>query len=178
MEDLDDATADAILALQLHDLADLWVNQNETGMDQTDMDLAMKVYRQELQSATTRFQDHRISAAFGETNDNNLQQTNEPNTALATDALEGQASPETGSMSASSDSQSDSWATAREYQPDDDTSKDSASRSADGEDSSKDTDAQVEISTDVNAEEQLSQDGKSPGECTGCRDSLSPDSNY
>ncbi|KAL8838195.1 MAG: hypothetical protein Q9170_002238 [Blastenia crenularia] len=68
MDDTDDATIDAILALQLEDLAGIWKDRDGDGSDRTDTDAAIDFQRHELQRATARFQDHRSAAAIGESN--------------------------------------------------------------------------------------------------------------
>lgn len=66
METMDDATLDAVLALQLQDLRDLGEQNDTTGHDATDFELALDAYRQELRQAATHIRDHRLGTLLGD----------------------------------------------------------------------------------------------------------------
>ncbi|KAL8926218.1 MAG: hypothetical protein Q9208_003121 [Pyrenodesmia sp. 3 TL-2023] len=81
MEDIDDASMQAILALQLQDLADLAGQPDQAGGAHTDANTAAEIYREELQRATTRFQDRSISRAFADSPDLILREHGFPSSA-------------------------------------------------------------------------------------------------
>ncbi|CAO1602045.1 hypothetical protein XANCAGTX0491_005679 [Xanthoria calcicola] len=64
-DEIDDATAIAILAAQVQDLDDLEDHHQPQDV-LTDEHLALRLYRQELQRYATTLRDHRIGARFGE----------------------------------------------------------------------------------------------------------------
>lgn len=66
MEDVDDATLDVILALQLQDIAHLQGHYEKAGIDPKGTIAATHVYRDELEKMISRLRDHRIGVAFGE----------------------------------------------------------------------------------------------------------------
>ncbi|KAI4186971.1 MAG: hypothetical protein L6R41_003128 [Letrouitia leprolyta] len=69
MEDADDATIDAILKLQLQDLADLWKDRDGDGSHRSDADAALELYRHEIRRADTEVHDHRTAVALGNSGD-------------------------------------------------------------------------------------------------------------
>ena len=73
MEDLDDATADAILALQLQDLAEIAGHGGQDSNDPTDMNTAANLFRHELVAAAMRIRDHQLANSLGTSNDDNLE---------------------------------------------------------------------------------------------------------
>ncbi|KAL8997172.1 MAG: hypothetical protein Q9169_003499 [Polycauliona sp. 2 TL-2023] len=64
MDEIDEATAVAILAAQLQDLDDLQGRHQDQGLFPNEQ-LALRLYREELGHFATRLRDHRIGTLFG-----------------------------------------------------------------------------------------------------------------
>ncbi|KAL8925502.1 MAG: hypothetical protein Q9172_002219 [Xanthocarpia lactea] len=63
-EDIDHASANAILALQLQDVEDL--KRLYAGQEQTDQIVALKAYQAELERGAATCRDHHVATMFGE----------------------------------------------------------------------------------------------------------------
>ncbi|KAL9024267.1 MAG: hypothetical protein Q9196_006637 [Gyalolechia fulgens] len=73
MEDADNATIDAILALQLQDLAEVRSNQDGNDRDQTDVEIAIGLYRQELEEFAVRIHDRDIGIILGRSDNDDIE---------------------------------------------------------------------------------------------------------
>ncbi|KAL8893222.1 MAG: hypothetical protein Q9192_005477, partial [Flavoplaca navasiana] len=66
-EDLDPATAAAILIIQLQDLEELNDDKNNApGTGENDADHALRVYHGELKRQFAHLRDHQLATRFGE----------------------------------------------------------------------------------------------------------------
>lgn len=99
MEDADDATTDAILALQLQDLASLGGNLDNDDSDRTDMDIAINLYRQELDQLAVSVRDQHVGFIINSSYDDDAElPTSIPSPIPLYDQLHNQSSADTPSL--------------------------------------------------------------------------------